>query len=96
MKKKITKKISNVSEVIKKDLYFVKIFVGGKVYDASAETISEALDKIKIETFKTKAVLFAEHNDVSKQIILPPVMLRKLVQKNQREFFEKRLLILLR
>jgi len=98
MRMKSTKStIKPKSKIVSKSaLYKVKVLTAGKEYSAEAKTISEALDEIKLDTFKAKGILQVEYNGKKEEIVIHPFLLRKMVNKTQRAFFEKRLEILLR
>ena len=93
MKKKVAPKKKNIITI--PDLFSVKVVMAGKEYQASGETIHEALEKLNLSQFKGKGVITVSGNGKEKTIILQPTLLRKLVQPSQRLFLEKRLQILL-
>ena len=85
-----------IKETPKNVPYVVSVFTAGKAYHANGKTIAEALSNINIDTFKAKAILQVKHDERKKEIVLHPFLFRKLIQPQQRTFFEKRLQILLR
>lgn len=77
-------------------LYVVTVITANKKFEGRGLTMGEALADVKIDTFKAKAVLRIEYKDKKKEIVLFPIILRKLLLPLQRTFFEKRLSNLLR
>jgi hypothetical protein len=75
--------------------YSVSVFTAGKAFHGNGATIHDALEKIKIDTFKAKAILQVECKGIKKEIVVQPLQLRRLVLPRNRMFFEKRLLLLL-
>jgi hypothetical protein len=75
--------------------YLVTVFTAGKAFHGNGRTIGDALEGLKLETFKVKAILQVEHDGKKKEVVLLPLALRRLLLPMNRTFLEKRLTLLL-
>lgn len=79
----------------KADAYSLNLKTAGQVFSGEGRTIKEAFSKIDLDVFKTKGVLKVSKGDRSKEIVLAPLLLRRIKSPIYREIFEKRLTFLM-
>lgn len=82
--------------VEKKDEYIVTVSTSGQDFVGKGNSIGEALKAVRISTFKNKAIIFVEHKGITRQVMMMPQMMRKLIMPMNQQFLEKRMEILLR
>ena len=76
--------------------FIVTIEANGQIFKAEGKTIAEAIGKLFIRQYKTKAVVKVEHEGIEKQVRIMPRIMRKMVMPLNRQFLDKRLQLLLR
>lgn len=73
-------------------MYSVSLKFSDKTYKFSANTIQEALDKIKPDIVKSKGVLFVKKGKLKTEMVVNPVVLRRMVRNpTLRRILDKRL-----
>lgn len=80
--KKLTtvKKEKSVKKLVEapKLAYKLTLFLNGKEYKSEAETLSEAIQKLKPEAYKTKGILRVEYGDKKTDRFLRTFQMRRL------------------
>ena len=76
--------------------YQISVFTGGQDHIGQGDTIREALQAVKISTFKNKAIIKVKHNGIERQVMFMPQAMRKLIMPLNQQFLEKKMQILLR